>query len=215
MGYGLMVWIVDGDRIRKLVGSHDQDTLKALTSGRWKRECQHFNNEFVDDINDQKLTLERAITDIVMGTLPPKSFDHSSDAFVYAYAYLKLCEMYAVDTPSNHYWVPINFAFINQIQAIYDRAGISRGLVEDLAMGGALLSNLPHWSDFPLVGYLEWKEIAQIISELHKVDIDKLVEGHDSWTQGALREVYKWYMAFERLSGTAGERNWTLVGAYY
>ena len=76
------------------------------------------------------------------------------------------------------------------------------------------MSGLPYWSDFPLVGYAEWTKVQQIASELEKIDIKKLVEGHDGWTQGALREVYEWYTTVNRLADDQGERDWALIGAY-
>jgi hypothetical protein len=55
-------------------------------------------------------------------------------------------------------------------------------------MRGPFMPDVPIWEDFPRVGYVKWAEIQQIASELKDIDINKLVEGHDTWTQGALRE---------------------------
>lgn len=217
MGYGFTIRVVEGEWIRSIVGSQDQRTLA---------EVKQYNKDLggeIHGVNDETLTEERAITEIVMGTLPAKTFDCHSDAFVYGYAYLRLCDTYSVATLSNRYWEPGRrsadfFDFINEIQDIYSQAGLSSlGIVDDLVFRGPLLSDLPAWDAWeylPFVGYVKWAEIQQIASELKGIDINKLVEGHDTWTQGALREVYEWYKAVNCLPEAEGEGDWTLIGSF-
>ena len=65
----------------------------------------------------------------------------------------------------------------------------SGGGVSDLVLNGALIKGVPRSNDFPAMGYVLPEKVLELNAEMEQLDMNKLREGHDRSTQGAIQEV--------------------------
>lgn len=211
-----MVYAVDVALLQSIAGSRDEGILDEIKQSGWlQKEIKRTNNYFDDEIQQGAPRREQAIEAIIMGIVPKET----RHAFMYAYAYINLCELCSKTFLPNTHWYPISFDFLDKVSEIYKSSGLSRDVVRGLVWNGALIEGLPRPDDFPMLGYVLPKDVREIHAELEQIDSDKLAEGHDEWTQGAIREVQSWYAEAVQLSKqySTAERKVELglVGTYH
>jgi hypothetical protein len=160
--------------------------------------------------------MEKALEDIIMGTVPQER----NYAYIYAYAYLHLSECCRGISLPNSYWYPTSFDSIFEVDEIYEKGGLSsRCVVSDLVLKGALIKGLPRPEDFPAMGYVLPEKVLELNAEMEQLDMNKLLEGHDRSMQGAIQEVRNWYKEAALLTlhngGLKAKAEIGLIGKYH
>jgi hypothetical protein len=215
MGYGLMVHAVDFALLKRVAGSRDKNRLEQLkNNARMQHEIKEHNEYFSYSIDNGAPRLEKALEDIIMGTVPQER----NYGYAYGYAYLHLSECCRGIHLSNSYWCPTPFSSIIEVDEIYEKGGLSsRRVVSDLVLKGALIKGLPSPDDFPAMGYVLPEKVLEVNAEMEQLDMNKLLEGHDRITQGAIQQVRDWYKEAALLNLHSGSKKVEigLIGKYH
>lgn len=226
MGYGLMVYAVDTVHLGSLIGCRDYQRLVKIEDMKWvQQEIEQLDENFDTYSYDEEKRVipivHTALTDIIMGKIPEKGYYSSSDtaASIYAYAYLLLCKVCSQEFLSNTYWYPVPLDLANQIDAIYRSGGLEYSVVSPLMEDGPLMMKLPGWPVYPWLGNVTAEYAQKTYAAMQQLDIEKLVEGQDKWTQGAIREARSWYAKVvemnEEVKRNGINAEFALVGAYH
>ena len=180
MSYAIHPYAVSVDAIKKTLGSNDRRLLKKL--------IKRFRGDFpgIDELNDEAVTVEKAISDLIMGA----QLDESS-GFKYGYALKFLCEDLGAMLTNAH-WSAMGWDWIEDVDAELNRLGLDADTFRvepHLTTRGAPIS-LPQINDFPSIGYLLEAELAKASLAFADIKYDGLM---DDEIRDSITEIRKWF----------------------
>ncbi|GAB1639601.1 hypothetical protein [Krasilnikovia sp. MM14-A1259] len=183
MGYGVMAWAVDLDRVRAEIGSGD--TTLAQRYGASFTERHPAVQALIDDVTGDRtaITLSEVARHMIMG----EPYDERI-GFAYGYFLEHLCDLQGtfLDNPR---WMPVPVDWCQRV----DEALAGAGLLADgfstfnLVFGGSPVP-LPRIDGFPGIGYQEYgslEEPARLLAGAGAADIAEEF-------QDAAYDVFQW-----------------------
>ena len=181
MGYGVMAYSVDLEKIRRIIGSGDEDQARRYGDSYVESDRHGDLARMVEKASPDggALTLRDIARHMVMG-------EPYADRVGFGYAYFlkHLCELHGRFL-DNSAWYPVPMDFFDEMDRALADAGIDFS-TSDLVFGGSPV-DLPHIDDFPGIGYLEHKDLAGPEEELATKGPD-LAPPYD----GPVYDLFQW-----------------------
>jgi hypothetical protein len=156
MGYGLMVYAVDLERLRREVGCGDAELAASYGAGFTAddRETQDFIDDCLPD-GPERPTLADVARQVIMG----EPYDERI-GFAYGYFLKWLCERHGVSQWNNSL-MPIPVDYLSTLDTEFTKAGLltPEVSIHDLGWGGAPVP-VPMGDPWPGIGHLEHEHLA-------------------------------------------------------
>jgi len=200
MGYGLMVFAVDVERLRREVGSGDAG-LAATYGAGFAADDQETQDLIDGELGGDAGT--PTLADVARHVIMGEPYDERV-GFAYGYFLEWLCRRHGVPQP-NHSLVPIPVDHLSTLDAQFEKAGLlAPGIsIDQLGWGGAPVP-VPMGEPWPGIGHLEHALLGAGAELLARAPVSDLPEEFE----GAA------YDFFQMLS-YADENRLSLVGFFH
>jgi hypothetical protein len=188
MSHGAVAYATDIPRIRRFVGSGDQDVLAEAELRLRSRTLAELTEGYPADW--RLPTPQEALAQLINGA----DYDDRI-GFVYAYALEALIETYGA-VLDNGAWYPVPQDRARNVELALAGLGASVP-VERLVWGGSPVS-LPRIEDFPAIGHLEADQVLLAHEAINSIDVGAVeddalrdsVQGVRSWLDVAVQLSY-------------------------
>ncbi len=189
MGYGFMIWAVDTDKLKQVVGSKDEK-LRRMIGGRFKRDIAR-----LDDMFDNPNTYE-ALRQIIDGAIP-----EGARGGVYSYAFKLLVEHFGKFQDNNCVY-PWSSPDFTELDAALASMGVPFKF--DTLQWSGLPVKLPSPDDFPCTGWVSPDEVKKVDAALSVATYS----GKDSHVSDVINAMRGWFR-------NAAAKGWGLVSYYH
>lgn len=177
MSYGFMVWAVDTDKLKQVVGSKDEK-LRRMIGGRFKRDIAQ-----LDDLFDGSgsITTYEALRQIVDGTIP-----EGARGAVYSYAFKLLVQ---------HFGTFLNNGDLCPYRSdggAIDKALAAMGVPLEMSklQFSGLPVDLPSPDDFPCTGWFPAAQVAEIAAAFAKAPAGEM-DGDTTRIVDCIRKMFQ------------------------
>ena len=181
----MVAYATDVDRIRRFVGSADQE---VLAESRLRLRTASLA-DLLDDYGSGTPSPENVLAQLVNGG----PYDDRI-GFAYAYALEALIETYGAMLDNNA-WYPVPLEWAKAVEQQFERLGASVP-VERLVLGGSPVP-LPRAEDFPLIGHLEAEEVHALNLAVRSLDLSTI---EDASLRASVHGIRTWFDNAARLS---------------
>jgi hypothetical protein len=156
MGYGLMVYSVNCDKIVEICGSGD-DKLRRSISGRFKDDIASTNENLGYSNERGEPSVFLAIRHLIMGE------EKNLPGVLYGYG-LKYIVEYFGKYLDNNLFYPCNIEYLDEIDSQLAQTGASIKISDLIFQKLPIAFPIP--SDFPLYGYWDAKTVGENVEYL-------------------------------------------------
>jgi len=185
VSYGVVAYATDIDRIRRFVGSADEEVLAA---SRLRLRTASLA-DLLDDYGSGAPSPEDVLAQLINGG----PYDDRI-GFAYAYALEALIETYGAML-DNSAWYPAPLEWAKAVEQQFERLGASVP-VERLVWGGSPVP-LPRADDFPTIGHLEAEEVRALDLAVRSLDLSTV---EDANLRASIHGIRTWFDNATRLS---------------
>ena len=187
MSYGIMPFSVSIARVQQAFGSRDRALAESLKDTFSQHFEQDADKDEGEDDDDEPLTLEEALDEIIEGKELRKAQGHQ-----YGTVLEILCWHFGTLLP-NEAFSGMRWEWADEIEEALTEAGVPSevfALQGHLMCRGAPLA-IPAPEDFPSIGFLKLAEIGPALQAIESADIASL----DPEQQEAVVEITDWLEA--------------------
>jgi hypothetical protein len=191
MGYGLMVYAIDIDRLQAVCGSGDIELYEAIVD-RYRSDIASVNTALdLESYHQSDPSIFEGIRHLIMGL--PKNFDGA----IYGYS-VEFIVKYFGTFLDNSMFYPCDLNFLSD--TIGDR---SIGISIDNLIFRRPITGLPFPDDFPMYGHISNSEVANVADLFRNI-----LEEYKDREMDELACIAGWFQF-------AADRQLGLVGYYY
>ena len=153
MSYSLVPYLVDLEKLRRVMGSKDDVLLKSVLSNigdedETSDDAEGDNDEDVEEDEEEEISMTRAVTDLISGNKPVDGSGH-----VYGYALENICNTIGTRLGADE-WCGIRWE-------VLEATG-----VETLLVTSGSPVPLPEIDDFPTIGFLTLDETEKMLASV-------------------------------------------------
>ncbi|HEY7415031.1 MAG TPA: hypothetical protein VH593_07550 [Ktedonobacteraceae bacterium] len=210
MSYGLYLYAVEIESIRKLPGTDDQSLRAFVFDHPEVQEAIATASRNPDVFTPDAPTIKDVLASILNQDFPQKA----PFSYVYSYGYLALCKIWSHSTLYNHSWTTIRYQFVDKVTEVLESNGLPN-VLWPLIHGGPCIK-LPACDTFPFLGYMLSEEANAMQRRFREVPLD-VFAGEDEGTYRAIEEIYSWFDIVLDINTKhlAGRPPVGIIAAYY
>lgn len=164
MGYGLMVFAMNTDKLAAIYGCQEEEKIELLQdSGAW--EIENIDELFEDSIEDGAPSTLAAWKQIIRG----ENLDRNYGS-IYAYAIEIYCQVSKQKFLNNAPFSPCNLAWLEEVDSMLEKLGIVAEFRLEKFIYGSLPISIPSPDDFPCCGHIKSDIVYRAFQDFKKLD---------------------------------------------